>query len=108
MFSSEAFSTKVFDFMAAGIPIVASRTTIDEFYFGDGSIEFFEPGNVVDCAEKIVALHSNETRREELSRRGKEFVQMNNWRIKGESYLEIVNSLSLAGDKSRKSRQERA
>lgn len=43
LFSGEAFSTKILEFMAAGVPIVASRTPVDEFYFDDGMIAFFPP-----------------------------------------------------------------
>lgn len=97
VFTSEAFSTKILDFMAAGIPIVASKTTIDEFYFDDSAMVFFEPENARDMAEKIVDLYEHPDKRRPLVENGLRFVSKNNWAIKSRLYLEIVNALVETG-----------
>jgi len=92
-FASEAFSSKILDFMASGIPIVASRTTVDEFYFNDSQIMFFEPDNVADCARSVVSLYRDQNKRRQLSENGLRYAAENNWDIKKKEFLEAVKSI---------------
>jgi glycosyltransferase involved in cell wall biosynthesis len=92
-FASEAFSSKILDFMASGIPIIASRTTIDEYYFDDTQIMFFESDNPDDLARSIIALHNDPARKKALSRAGKQYASENNWEIKKEVFLNAVKSI---------------
>ncbi len=93
VFASEAFSSKIFDFMAAGVPIIASRTKIDEYYFDDSMVMFFQPENHTDLARCILELFQNPEKRETLARKGKRIIERNNWEVKSPKYLDIVHSL---------------
>ncbi len=93
IFGSEAFSTKVLEFMAAGLPVVMSRTKIDEYYFDDNTVMYFEPENEHDMARCIMKLYHNPERRSELVQKGKEFIDRNNWEVKSKIYCDIVNNL---------------
>lgn len=93
IFASEAFSTKIFDFMAAGIPVVASKTKIDEYYFNDSMIKFFAQGKHEDMAEKVIELYHNPDERQRLSDNGLEFAKRNNWDLKKQQYNDVINSL---------------
>ena len=93
IFAAEAFSSKTFDYMAAGLPIVASKTKIDQYYFDDSMIMFFEPENHEELAKCIIELHQNPGIRRELAMRGKEYVQVHNWEKKKHIYLSIINNL---------------
>ena len=92
-FAGEAFSSKILDFMASGIPIVASHTVIDEYYFDDSMISFFEPENHEDMARRIVELFRDPSRRRALSIRGKEYAERNSWDIKKKEFVAIANSI---------------
>ncbi|MEZ5402663.1 MAG: glycosyltransferase [Bryobacteraceae bacterium] len=92
-FGNEAFSTKIPEFMAMGIPVVASRTRIDEYYFNEDIIQFFESGNVDDLAAKILDLMTNSDRRASQVSRAKEFVGQNNWDARKQEYLDLVDRL---------------
>jgi glycosyltransferase involved in cell wall biosynthesis len=92
-FASEAFSSKILDFMASGIPIIASRTTVDELYFNDSQIMFFEPENFGDLARCIVTLYRDPNRRMLLSENGKRYAEQNNWDVKKKVFLEAVKSI---------------
>ena len=94
LFSSEAFSTKIFDFMAAGIPIIASRTKIDEYYFDDSMILFFESENPEDLARCIIEIYKNPEKGQSLADNGRQFVTQNNWDVKKHIYLEIIDFLA--------------
>ncbi len=93
VFASEAFSTKIFEFMAADLPVVASRTKIDEYYFDDSMIMFFEPENHEDLARCIIELHKNPKKGRSLANNAKKFVAKNNWETKKQIYLDLVDQL---------------
>ena len=55
-FGNEAFSTKIMEFMSMGVPVVASNTRIDQYYFNEQLVQFFESENAEDLAAKILDL----------------------------------------------------
>ena len=93
IFGSEAFSTKILEFMAAGLPTIVSRTKIDEYYFDPSVVMFFEPEDHMALARCILELFRNPERRETLAKKGREFIEKNNWEIKSQIYFDIVNDL---------------
>ena len=102
-FGSEAFSTKILEFMAAGIPVIASRTAIEEYYFNEALLQFFEPENPINLAESIMLLINNQDRRKALVLNGLKFVSENNWERKKIKYLNTIETLLI----SQKKRKER-
>jgi glycosyltransferase involved in cell wall biosynthesis len=92
-FGNEAFSTKIMEFMAMGIPVLASNTRIDRWYFDGGQVQFFESGNVEDLAAKIMELMTNSANRSALRARGMKFIEKNNWGIKKYEYFDLVDRL---------------
>ena len=92
-FGNEAFSTKIMEFMAMGVPVLASRTAVDQFYFRDELVQFFEPENVDDLAAKILELAQNQSRRECLRNRAAAFIELNNWDVRKAEYLDLVDRL---------------
>ena len=93
-FGDIAFSTKTMEFMAMGVPVLASRTRIDEVYFGDGYVEFFESGNASDLAAGILALMDAPERMAELRRNCTGFIAKNNWSAKQEEYFALVDGIT--------------
>lgn len=94
IFASEALSTKILDFMAAGIPVIASRTRIDEHYFDDSMMMFFEPENHKDLAGCILDLYKNPEKGKALATNAKRFIAENNWERKKKVYHRIIEELS--------------
>lgn len=93
-FGNEAFSTKIMEFMAMGVPVIAARTRIDEYYFNDQLVEFFESGNAVDLAAKIAHLMGHPERRDEIRQNSLSFIADNNWDVRKDEYLELVDRLT--------------
>lgn len=93
-FGNIAFSTKIMEFMAMGVPVIASRTRIDEFYFNEQLIEFFESGNAADLAEKILDLIRNPERARAMRQAGREFIAVNNWEVRQREYFALVDRLT--------------
>jgi glycosyltransferase involved in cell wall biosynthesis/peptidoglycan/xylan/chitin deacetylase (PgdA/CDA1 family) len=93
-FGNEAYSTKIMEFMSQGVPVVASRTKIDAFYFEEGIVHFFRSGDSASMAEAILDVVNGQELRESLSRRGYEYVQRHGWDQKKKEYLDLIDSLS--------------
>jgi glycosyltransferase involved in cell wall biosynthesis len=93
-FGNEAFSTKIMEFMAMGVPVLASETRIDRYYFNDDLVQFFKSADPDDLAQKILDLMGNETRRESLRQHAGEFIAQNTWDVKKQEYLDLVERLT--------------
>jgi glycosyltransferase involved in cell wall biosynthesis len=92
-FGNEAFSTKVMEFMAMGVPVIVSDTDIDRFYFNESLLMFFKSGDERDLAEKIITLYRNKELRIKLMNNGLDFIKENNWQVKDDLYLQIISAL---------------
>jgi glycosyltransferase involved in cell wall biosynthesis len=92
-FGNEAYSTKIMEFMAEGVPVIVSRTRVDTFYFNDSVVRFFESGNEDDLAGAMLDLANNRELRENLVESANEYVLRNNWDTRKQKYLHLVDSL---------------
>jgi len=92
-FGSEAASTKVFEFLALGVPVIVSRTKIDCSYFGESTVKFFESENVDDLARCMLQLVQDQPLRSEFAKNGLEYAQQNSWDVKQQDYFRVVDSM---------------
>jgi glycosyltransferase involved in cell wall biosynthesis len=92
-FGGDAFSTKILEFMALGVPVVASATRIDRYYFNDSVIRFFEPENAGDLASAMRELVRSREIRERLALNAMSFVADYIWDKKEKDYLSLVGNL---------------
>jgi glycosyltransferase involved in cell wall biosynthesis len=89
-----ATPTKVLEFAAMGIPVVASRLAVLEDLFSDAAMLFFEPGNVEAFACQVRALYDSPARRAELVRHSdEEYVSRYTWAAERRTYFGVLNSL---------------
>ena len=92
-FGNEAFSTKIMEFMAMGVPVVASKTRIDQYYFDSSVVHFFESGVAEDLAAKLLELINDPDRRQSLRLNAMKFIDQNNWEVKKHEYLDLVERI---------------
>lgn len=92
-FGGEAFSTKILEFMALGVPVVVAATRIDRYYFDDSLLRFFKPGDERELAVAIVHAYLHREHSAERSARALEYLRENNWGVRKGRYLSIVRRL---------------
>ncbi|WP_162604830.1 glycosyltransferase family 4 protein [Geomonas ferrireducens] len=93
IFSDDAVSSKSFDYIFSGIPIVISRTAGHSFYYTDDMVKFFEPCNSADLAAAVTDLYRNKEMRQRQVRQSLKFIEDNSWDRIQLSYLNIVKEL---------------
>src|SRR5271157_879332 len=93
-FGNEACSTKIMEFMSQGVPVIASRTKIDTYYFDDTVLRFFPSGDVQALADAMLDLIQHKPLRDSLAAHGSEYVAQNSWEIRKHDYFALVDSLT--------------
>lgn len=93
-FGNEAFSTKTFEFMAVGTPLLISDTAVDLYYFNDQIVTFAKSGDEDDFAAKMVQLIRNPAALQKQVQNADEFIKQNCWDVRQAEYLNLVDSLT--------------
>lgn len=92
-FGNEAYSTKIMEFLAIGVPVVVSTTKIDRFYFNDSVVRFFPSGDVDALAREMIDVLRDPAARQALIARGLDYAAQNSWDTMKPAYLQLVDSL---------------
>ena len=74
-FGNEAFSTKILEFMAMGVPVIVADTQVDRYYFDDSVVRFFPGGEEDDLARCILEMIQDPLKRETLVQNATKFVE---------------------------------
>ena len=98
-FGNEAFSTKILEFMACGVPVIVSRTRVDTRYFTDAVVRFFAPGDPADLARVMLEVYGQRGNHEEWVRTAREFALRNSWDERVVEYLAVVDRLLAASSR---------
>ena len=92
-FGNEAFSTKILEFMGCGVPVIVSRTRIDQHYFNDDLVTFFEPGDDRDLARALLSVYGNRAGQAVKVRAAQEFSAKHSWQVRSSDYKSLVDSV---------------
>ncbi len=92
-FGNEAFSTKILEFMAMGVPVIVSDTNVDRCYFDDSLVRFFQAEDEDDLAGCILDLIQHPEKRVALVECATKFVSQHDWALKKQEYFDLVDGL---------------
>jgi glycosyltransferase involved in cell wall biosynthesis len=92
-FGNEAFSTKIMEFMALGVPVIVPDSRIDRYYFNDSMVKFFKGGDEQDLAQAMLLMIRNVELRHKLAGNALQFVERNNWDLMKIDYFGVIDSL---------------
>jgi glycosyltransferase involved in cell wall biosynthesis len=96
-FGNEAYSTKILEFMAVGVPVVVSRTRIDTHYFDPSEVRFFESGDDAALAQAMFEVLDDAGLREGLVEAGLARAARERWGAHRQRYLGLVDALVATG-----------
>jgi glycosyltransferase involved in cell wall biosynthesis len=96
VYSGETLSVKAIEYMALGIPLVASRTKVARMYFDDGMVRFFTPDDPADLARAVINLSGRPSLQSALVRNAFRFVKAHRWSRYRDVYFEVLDRLTNA------------
>jgi glycosyltransferase involved in cell wall biosynthesis len=92
-FSGDAVSTKILEFMACGVPVIASRTAAHAHYFDDTVLRFYPPGDEIALGEAIVECYAARATQADRIRRARAFALDLSWQRHSAEYATLVSTL---------------
>jgi glycosyltransferase involved in cell wall biosynthesis len=92
-FGDEAYSTKIMEFMAVGVPVIVSSTKVDRYYFNDSVVRFFEAGNPDALGREMLALLRDGQLRKQMTAQASEYASTHCWENRKADYLRLIDSL---------------
>ncbi len=93
VFTDGILPTKVMEYVALGLPVIAARTPVIDAYFDETMLQFFEPENVDSLVQAIAALYHNPQLRADLIAGSEKFNRQYSWAKVSAGYVELVDAL---------------
>ena len=84
---------KLLEFAMMGIPAIAPRLKTVEYYFGNGSVRFFQPGDIAGLADAIIQLHDSPELRRTYAESARKAVERISWRNQRGEFYRAIDSI---------------
>lgn len=92
-YSNLVHTNKMYDFIAFGKPVLASRLKSVEAYFGEDALYYFEPGDAESLAQGILDLYQHPIKREALVENSQKLYDQYKWEKQKDIYLSVYKVL---------------
>ena len=94
IFTDGILPTKMMEYAALGVPVIAARTTAITAYFDSEMVQFFTPEDVDDLAQSIKLLFKDRDQLAQYARNIDKFNERHNWKAVAAQYVEVVDRLN--------------
>jgi glycosyltransferase involved in cell wall biosynthesis len=85
---------KLLEYVYLGIPVVAPRLEVINYYFDETMVRFYDPENVEQMANAIVELFYKPDERQRQAHAASSFYQNHNSQAQAEQYLQFISALA--------------
>jgi glycosyltransferase involved in cell wall biosynthesis len=92
-YSNLVHTNKMYEFIALGKPVLASRLKSVEAYFGEDALYYFEPGDAQSLAKGILDLYQHPGKRQVLVQNAQALYEQYRWEKQKEIYLSVYHTL---------------
>jgi len=92
-FTQINFPTRIFEYLHMKKPVVVPRTQGINDYFDEGSIFYFDAGNVENLANVILNIYSDRAKAVEVVNKGYEIYQKLSWESQSKNRIKIYKEL---------------
>jgi glycosyltransferase involved in cell wall biosynthesis len=89
-----ALSSKLFEYVALGVPVVSADLPTIRAHFSADEIQFFQPGSAESLADALLAILLDPNRSAALVERARRRYQPYRWDVSAGQYLAILDRLS--------------
>jgi glycosyltransferase involved in cell wall biosynthesis len=97
---------KLLEYVYLGIPVVAPRLEVINYYFDDTMLRFYEPEDVEQMARAVVGLFHSREERERQAQAARRFYQKYNPQTQADLYLHLMTHSKVNVPASAKHRTE--
>ena len=92
-FTKYMLPVKLLEYVALGMPVIASSTATIRTHFSNEMLAFIPPGDADALAARIVELYRDPTRRSSLAAEADKFTHEHNWPREKTRYYQLVDSM---------------
>jgi glycosyltransferase involved in cell wall biosynthesis len=96
IFTDGILPTKLMEYVALNVPVIAARTPCIRDYFDHKMVEFFTAGKIDELANCILTLDRDRNRLSELARNARVFHERYNWPDQARQYVCRVRGMANA------------
>ncbi len=100
-FGNEAASTKILEFMAMRVPVIASDTRVHRYYYDNTIVKFFKSDNDAELADCILSFANDVMTTRELVAKAEQHVLENSWNTRKYDYLQLVDCLAASAPRAK-------
>jgi glycosyltransferase involved in cell wall biosynthesis len=97
-YSNLVHTNKMYEYIALGMPVLATRLTSVSAYFGDDAIAYFEPGDPESLAVAILDLYHHPEKRQLLVEKARGLYEQYRWEKQRDIYLSVYRHLLKASN----------
>jgi glycosyltransferase involved in cell wall biosynthesis len=94
IFTDGILPTKLLEYVAVGVPVVASATSAVRSYFDDSMVRLVVPGSEAALVDAIRTLHDRPHLRSELAVNARDFERKHDWDQTAEAYVGLIRDFA--------------